>query len=142
MAWGKPALAGGFGSLVGADAVLELARAHGLTEPRSATECVLAAAAEEERGAAFLDELALRISYGVASVNIVLDPGLVVISGELGRAGGQALATRVERAVTRICPTKPRIVLTEVEGNPVLRGALYSALEQAREEVFSSTTDD
>jgi predicted NBD/HSP70 family sugar kinase len=142
MAWGKPALAGGFGSLVGADAVLDLARSHGFAEPGSATECVLAAAADEERGGAFLDELAIRISYGVASVNIVLDPGLVVISGELGRAGGEALATRVERAVTRICPTKPRIVLTEVEGNPVLRGALYSALEQAREEVFSSTTDD
>jgi predicted NBD/HSP70 family sugar kinase len=142
MAWGKPALAGGFGSLVGADAVLELARAHGFTDPGSATECVRAAVADEERGGAFLDELAIRISYGVASVNIVLDPGLVVISGEMGRAGGAALAARVERAVARICPTRPRIALTQVDGNPVLRGALYSALEQAREEVFSSTTDD
>jgi hypothetical protein len=32
--------------------------------------------------------------------------------------------------------------VTEVDGNPVLRGALYSALERAREEVFSTTTDD
>jgi predicted NBD/HSP70 family sugar kinase len=103
---------------------------------------VQAATEDEERGGAFLDELAIRVSYGVASVNIVLDPGLVVISGELGRAGGEALATRVERAVARISPTRPRIVMTEVEGNPVLRGALHSALEQAREEVFSSTTDD
>jgi predicted NBD/HSP70 family sugar kinase len=142
MAWGKPALAGGFGSLVGADAVLALARTHGLTGPGSATECVVAAAADEERGGAFLDELAMRISYGVASVNIVLDPGLVVISGEMGRAGGVALAVRVERAVARICPTRPRIALTQVDGNPVLRGALHLALEQAREEVFSSTTDD
>jgi predicted NBD/HSP70 family sugar kinase len=140
--WGKPPPAGGFGSLVGADAVLELARSHGFSGPRSATECVVAATADEEYGGTFLDELAVRISYGVAAVNIVLDPGLVVLSGELGRAGGEALATRVERAVARICPTRPRIALTRVEGNPVLRGALYSALEQAREEVFSSTTGD
>lgn len=139
-AWGTPALAGGFGSLVGADAVLELARSHGLSES-SAVQCVQAAAADEERGGTFLDELATRISYGVASVNIVLDPGLVVLSGHLGRAGGYPLAERIERAVGRICPTRPRVAVTEVEGNPVLRGALHAALEQAREEVFSTTAD-
>jgi predicted NBD/HSP70 family sugar kinase len=112
-----------------------------MDEP-TAGECVRAAAADEERGGAFLDELATRISYGVASVNIVLDPGLVVMSGELGTAGGRPLAHRVEQAVGRICPTRPRVVVTEVEGNPVLRGALHAALEQAREEVFSSTTGD
>jgi predicted NBD/HSP70 family sugar kinase len=141
MTWGRPALGGGLGSLIGADAVRGLAREHGLDEP-TAGECVRAAAADEKRGGEFLDELATRISYGAASVNIVFDPGLVVISGELGRAGGAPLARRVELAVGRICPTRTRVVVTEVEGNPVLRGALHAALEQAREEVFSSTTND
>ncbi|REE99246.1 ROK family transcriptional regulator [Thermomonospora umbrina] len=140
VSWGKPALAGGFGSLVGADAVLDLARAHGLTEP-TAVDCVAAAAADPSRGLRFLDELAVRISYGVASVNIVLDPGLVVLSGQLGRAGGTPLAERIESAVGRICPTRPRVAVTAVEGNPVLRGALHAALERAREEVFSTTAD-
>lgn len=140
MTWGTPALAGGFGSLVGADAVRDLARGHGFTEP-TAVECVRAAAADEDRGGPFLDELAERLSYGVAAVNIVLDPGLLVIAGELGRLGGTPLARRVERAVARICPTRPRVAVTEVEGNPVLRGALHAALTQAREDVFSSTTD-
>jgi predicted NBD/HSP70 family sugar kinase len=139
MTWGRPALGGGLGSLIGADAVRDLAREHGV-EGSSAVECVRAAAADEERGGAFLDELATRISYGVTSVNIVLDPGLVVISGELGRAGGAPLARRIEQAVARMCPTRPRVTVTEVDGNPVLRGALYAALEQAREDVFSSTT--
>jgi predicted NBD/HSP70 family sugar kinase len=137
MTWGQPALSGGFGSLIGADALLELARAHHRQEPTLA-ECVRAAAAGS--GSAFLDDLATRISYGVAAVNIVLDPGLLVLAGELGRAGGEALAARVERAVARICPTQPRVTVTEIDGNPVLRGALHSALEQAREAVFSSTT--
>ncbi|SEG61309.1 Sugar kinase of the NBD/HSP70 family, may contain an N-terminal HTH domain [Thermomonospora echinospora] len=140
ISWGTPALAGGLGSLVGADAVLALARSHGLTGA-TAVECVREAAADIARGGSFLDELAVRISYGVASVNIVLDPGLVVLSGQLGRAGGAPLAERIEQAVGRICPTRPRVAVTEVEGNPVLRGALHAALEQAREEVFSATAD-
>ncbi|GAB3690052.1 ROK family transcriptional regulator [Actinocorallia lasiicapitis] len=140
LTYGQPALAGGFGSLVGADAVRDLAAAHGFTDV-SAVEAVRLAAADEERGGAFLDELATRLSYGVASVNIVLDPGLVVITGELGTAGGEGLAERIERAVGRISPTRPRIVLGQVEGNPVLRGALHAALSQAREEVFSTTAD-
>ncbi|RAY12014.1 ROK family transcriptional regulator [Actinomadura craniellae] len=139
VSWGKPTLAGGFGSLIGADAVRELARAHGFTEP-TAVECVRAAAADETRGGAFLDELATRISYGVASVNIVLDPGLIVVAGQFGRAGGDPLAERIERAVGRICPTRPQVAISTVDGNPVLRGALHAALERAREEVFSGTT--
>lgn len=137
MSWGKPALSGGFGSLVGADAVRALGRAHGFDEP-TAVDCVAAAAGDVARGGGFLDELALRISYGVASVNIVLDPGLVVLSGQLGRAGRDPLAERIQRAVARISPTCPEVVVTEVEGNPVLRGALHAALERAREEVFSA----
>ncbi|HEY7489203.1 MAG TPA: ROK family transcriptional regulator [Streptosporangiaceae bacterium] len=139
MTWGRPALGGGLGSLIGADAVRDLAREYGLDES-TAAKCVHAAAADEERWGPFLDELATRISYGVTSVNIVLDPGLVVLSGELGKAGGEPLARRVEHAVARICPTRPRVMVTQVDGNPVLRGALHAALEQAREEIFSSTT--
>ncbi|MBW8483601.1 ROK family transcriptional regulator [Actinomadura parmotrematis] len=135
--WGIPALAGGYGSLVGADAVRELAHRHGVAEP-TAVECVRAAAADEDGGGAFLDELASRIAYGVASVNIVLDPGLVVLSGQLGRAGGRPLAARIERVVGRITPTRPTVEVTEVDGAPVLRGALHAALEQARDEVFSA----
>ncbi|GAA5113470.1 ROK family transcriptional regulator [Haloechinothrix salitolerans] len=137
--WGKPALAGGFGSLVGADAVVELAREHGIGAP-SAVECVTAAVSDVDAQAGFLDELATRISLGVASVGIVLDPELLVIAGQLGRAGGSQLATRVNRAVGRICPVTPHIAVTEVDGNPVLRGAIYAALERAREELLDSTT--
>jgi predicted NBD/HSP70 family sugar kinase len=138
--WGKPALAGGFGSLIGADAVLELAGKHGW-HADTAVACVEDATADVDGGTAFLGELATRISYGVASVNIVLDPGLLVIAGPLGRAGGSRLAELVQREVGRICPTQPAVAVTEVDGNPVLRGALSAALERAREAVFSSTTE-
>jgi predicted NBD/HSP70 family sugar kinase len=136
--WGMPALAGGLGKLAGADAVRELGQRHGFECP-SATDCVRAAVAAEEEGGAFLDELATRLAYGVVSVTIVLDPGLVVISGDLGRAGGEELACRIGSAVERMNPpTAPRVVLTQVEGNPILRGGLLAALEHARDDVFSS----
>jgi predicted NBD/HSP70 family sugar kinase len=135
--WGMPALAGGLGALAGADAVRDLARGHGFDGP-SATECVRAAVEAGPAGEAFLDELAGRLAYGVASVTIVLDPELVVISGELGRAGGERLARHIQEAVSGICPTRPRVGLTQLEGNAVLRGALLAALDRARDEVFSS----
>ncbi|GLY72445.1 ROK family transcriptional regulator [Actinoallomurus iriomotensis] len=136
--WGMPALAGGLGALAGADAVRELAREHGFDEP-TATECVRAAASAGASGGPFLDALATRLAYGVASVTIVLDPELILISGELGRAGGERLVGRIQDAVGRICPTNPRVALSQVEGNPVLKGAILAALDRARDEVFSSS---
>ncbi|MET8155154.1 ROK family transcriptional regulator [Sphaerisporangium sp. NPDC005289] len=135
---------GSFQRLVGAVAMGRLAAAHGL---RSGPGADMVQAADMVRAAVetgkdgFLDEVAERLAIGVAAVTVVLDPGLVVLSGDVGRAGGQALAGRVEKAVARICPSRPKVAVTEVEGNPVLRGALAAALDQAREEVFSSTVD-
>ena len=74
----------------------------------------------------------------MASVCVVLDPGLVVLGGEVGRAGGAALADRVAAEVTRICPARPRIVPTGVTGGPVLRGAILAAVDQARKELLAS----
>jgi predicted NBD/HSP70 family sugar kinase len=90
---------------------------------------------------AFLDELAQRVAVGVASVCVVLDPGLVVLGGEVGRAGGTALASRVAAAVAAICPARPRVVPTGVPGEPVLRGAMLAAVDQARAALLASVAD-
>ncbi|GAA3124841.1 ROK family transcriptional regulator [Planomonospora alba] len=127
---------GSFQRLVGGEAVTGLAGAYGI-DGASIAERVRTAVAEGPES--FLDELAGRLAVGVAAVTVVLDPGLIVLSGDVGRAGGPVLAARVEEAVARVCPSRPRVVVTEVEGNPVLRGALVSALHQAREQVFSET---
>ncbi|MBG0821545.1 ROK family protein [Planomonospora sp. ID91781] len=132
-----PSLAGGLQSLVSAETVVGLAASYGFAG-RSAAECVAAAVGAGERGTALLDDIAGRLALGVASVCVVLDPGLVVIAGEVGQAGGSALTTRIEEAVARICPVRPQVAASEVEGNPVLRGAVLEALEQAREEIFSA----
>jgi len=90
---------------------------------------------------AFLDDLAQRVAVGVASVCLVLDPGLVVLGGEVGRAGGTALASRVAACVAAIWPARPRVVPTGVPGEPVLRGAMLAAVDQARAALLASVAD-
>ncbi len=131
---------GGFQSLAGASAVRTLAAEHGFAAP-TAAEAVQAALTSGSRGAGFLDELAHRVAVGVASVCAVLDPGLVVLGGDVGKAGGTALADRVAAGVASIFPARPRVVPTGVPDEPVLRGAMLAALAQARAALLASVAD-
>jgi predicted NBD/HSP70 family sugar kinase len=133
---------GGFQSLAGGSAVRELAAKHGFAAQTPA-EAVQAALSDDGGGGseAFLGELAHRVAVGVASVCVVLDPGLVVLGGEVGRAGGTALADRVAAGVASIWPSRPRVVPTGVPGEPVLRGAMLAAVAQARAALLASVAD-
>jgi predicted NBD/HSP70 family sugar kinase len=152
---------GGFQSLAGGSAVRELAVKYGFAArtPAEAVQAALAghqdaghakqaqhagqaSSAEQASGAeGFLSDLAHRVAVGVASVCVVLDPGLVVLGGEVGRAGGTALADRVAAAVASIWPSRPRVVPTGVPGEPVLRGAMLAAVAQARAGLLASVAD-
>jgi predicted NBD/HSP70 family sugar kinase len=129
----------GFQALVKAGQVVELAAGYGI-EGTDVTEVVgAAAAAETPQADAFLNDFAERLARGVAAVAVILDPGLVVLGGDVARAGGVKLAERVQAATARIAPNATEVALGRVEGSPVVRGALLHALERAREDVFSST---
>ena len=78
------------------------------------------------------------MALGAVAVCTVIDPGLVVLGGEVGLAGGTALADRVAAEVARICPVRPRVVPTAVASEPVLRGALLTAVNQARADLLAS----
>jgi predicted NBD/HSP70 family sugar kinase len=132
---------GSLQSLVGAAAVRQLAERDGFGH-RSAAQSVRAAVAAldagDEHGVAFVGELARRVALGLAAVCAVLDPQLVVLGGAVGQAGGVPLAERVAARVGKICLSNPRVVATGVPENPVLRGAMLTALEQARKELLDS----
>ena len=91
---------GAFQTLAGADAVRAIGREHGFRHAEAA-DVVRAAVAAGEPGEPVLDELARRLALGVAATCLVLDPPLVVLAGEVGQAGGRALAERVERRSPR-----------------------------------------
>jgi predicted NBD/HSP70 family sugar kinase len=135
---------GGFQSLIGAQALLPLAAGYGFAEPTagSAVRAAIAAAGHgDERGGAFLAELAGRVATGVAAICVVLDPGLVVLGGEVGLEGGHALAERVAAEVGRISPARPRVVPTAETGDPVLHGAILAAVDQARSDLLASVAN-
>jgi predicted NBD/HSP70 family sugar kinase len=130
---------GAFQALAGADAVKAIGKKHGF-RGADAADVVRAAVAAGPAGEAVLDDLAGRLALGVAAVCVVLDPPLVVLAGEVSQAGGAALAERVELEVAAITLVSPRVVISEVAVEPVLTGALRTALDAVRDEVFGSTT--
>lgn len=129
----KPA----FQQLAGAEAIRAVAREYGVDG--DAATAVRAAIAAGTAGGPLLDEVARRLALGVASTCVVLDPPLVVLAGEVGRAGGAALAERVQHEVAAITLVRPRVVPTGLDEEPILRGALRTALDAVRDEVFGST---
>jgi predicted NBD/HSP70 family sugar kinase len=93
-----------------------------------------------KHGELFLDALAARIAIGAAAVCAVLDPGCVVLAGEIGRAGGEALATRVAEGLARMTPLPTEVRAGAVEGSAVLRGAVLTAMDAAQNRLFAPET--
>ncbi|MFD4556104.1 ROK family transcriptional regulator [Streptomyces sp. NPDC058469] len=86
--------------------------------------------------ARFLDALADRLALGVASVVALLDPGCVVLGGEVGQAGGDELAVRVAERIVRMSPLPAEVRPSVLGGAAVLRGALLTAQDGARDDLF------
>ncbi|MFJ9903107.1 ROK family transcriptional regulator [Streptomyces sp. NPDC101152] len=149
---------GGFHSLAGAAAIAGLAREHGLSGVggrtpadaapgadgptvaalvRGAVAAVLDGEAPESAPDRFLGALADRLAVGAASVVAILDPGCVVLGGEVGQAGGGELARRVEARVRRMSPLATEVRPSLLGGGAVLRGALLTARDRAQDELFA-----
>ncbi|MBO2440784.1 ROK family transcriptional regulator [Actinomadura nitritigenes] len=146
---------GGVHSLTGGAAVLKLMREHGF-RGRDAATALGRAAAEVGAGRAgtrtaadagaraerALTELATRLGATLATVVAVLDPALVVLTGDVLRAGGEPLRARVQQHLHSLTIPRPEVRLSSLRGNPVLAGALQQALQETRDEVFSTTVPD
>ncbi|MFK4594568.1 ROK family transcriptional regulator [Streptomyces pristinaespiralis] len=133
---------GGFHSLAGSAAICALAERHGIAGAARAQEPPAAAvvrAAVAAGHAGFLDALAHRLALGAAAVVSVLDPGCVVLGGEVGHAGGTALASRVEARVAELSPLRTEIRAGGLGGAAVLSGALLTAREAAQGELFAGS---
>ncbi|WP_438487941.1 ROK family protein [Streptomyces sp. S186] len=126
----RPDAGGGFQRLVGAPSVLALARAVGAPEVRTVAEALARDAVRTE--------VARRLATGLAAVVAVVDPRLVVLSGEVPQAGGEALRALVEAEFTGLALPRPEIRISDIAGNPILTGALRTALAEARDVVFDT----
>ncbi|GGR76708.1 hypothetical protein GCM10010252_14110 [Streptomyces aureoverticillatus] len=115
---------GGFESLVSAAVIRE--QAGGKPLPDALADAVVR------------DELARNLAAGLAAVVAVVDPELVVLSGQVAQAGGEELRLRVEEEMTGLALPRPLLRISELDGDPILTGALRTALTQARDTVFDT----
>ncbi|MFI6081347.1 ROK family protein [Streptomyces sp. NPDC051217] len=138
---------GGFQELAGAQCVPRLARGLGIETPEQPYAYVAAglltkaAAGHEDdpRLAELLRLFAQRLATGLASVTAVLDPELIVLAGGVTTAGGEPLRALVQAELAELAASRPRLLIGEVQRDPVLRGALESALATTRDEVFDTS---
>ncbi|MFI9046550.1 ROK family transcriptional regulator [Streptomyces sp. NPDC053427] len=126
----QPDAGGGFQQLVGSPSVVALAREYGAPGTRTVEEAL---ARDDVRA-----EVARRLATGLAAVVAVVDPRLVVLSGEVPQAGGEDLRARVEEEFTGLALPRPELRISDIGGNPILIGALRTALAEARDAVFDT----
>ena len=129
-----------FQDLVGGAAVLRLAREHGVSGRTAvaAVERAVETVATEPGSVAFLDDLAARIALGLSVIVAVLDPGVVVLGGTVGRAGGPALASRTSKALRSSSRLRSAVVATAVAGDPALVGARAVTVERLTERLLDA----
>ncbi|WP_405782477.1 ROK family transcriptional regulator [Streptomyces sp. NBC_00859] len=131
----------GFHGLAGSAAICALAARHAVTavpEPRepAAAAAVRAARSAGRRGEDFLEAVAGHVAVGAAAVAAVVDPGCVVLGGEIGQAGGEGLAARVERHLAALSPLRTEVRAGRLGGAAVLHGALLTARDAAQNDIF------
>jgi predicted NBD/HSP70 family sugar kinase len=129
--------AGGFQELAGGKQVLALARSLGLRagSPQAAVTRALTTPGAGDR---LLQQLGERVALGLASLVAVLDPALIVLAGGVLSAGGERLADVVRSELADLTVPRPPVELTAVPRDPVLTGALHTALAATREHVFDT----
>ncbi|BBY28074.1 ROK family protein [Mycolicibacterium sediminis] len=116
------------------DAVVTAARDAGLDLP-SAKAVFDAARAGDERAASIVADEASTLARVVAVVTAVLDPGLIVLAGGIGR-NVDLLAEPMRRELAQTIPVVPDIVGGSLGDDAVLVGAIATAKGTAWDLVF------
>ncbi len=118
------------------------ARARALAGPRglawapdpagpSIAELVAAAESDDPVAGQVMDELLDHVGMALVAVGAVVDPGLVILDGPVGRALEPFVPT-LEATLARRLPRAPRLVVSSLRGDSTLLGAVAAALELAR----------
>ncbi|WP_328496288.1 ROK family transcriptional regulator [Streptomyces sp. NBC_00414] len=137
---------GGYQELAGSQAIPKLARELGIRPIPAGPYSEVAAALVEQAAdinagphRRLLETYATGLATGLASLVSVLDPELVVLSGASLSRGGEPLRALVQAELEELAASRPRLVVGDVHEQPVLRGALESALAATRDEVFDTS---
>lgn len=115
-------------------AIVLAAREEGLNPPTAKAVFDMARQGDERALRVVADE-ASKLARVAAVVTAVLDPGLIVLAGGIGRSA-DLLADPMRRALAETIPVVPDIVGGELADDAVLVGAIATAMDTAWDLVF------
>lgn len=120
---------------VSGEAVVEAARALGMTGPLTAKDVFDAARHDDPAAAKAVRQEGERLAHTVAAVAAVLDPDLVVLGGGVGHSADLLLRT-VRDTLKSLTPLRPKVAPSALGEDAVLLGSVATALDTARDVVF------
>ena len=127
---------GAFEEAAAAAGVVRMARKLGMRPPVTPETVFTAARRGHAVASRVVEREAGRLALAIATVTPVLDPELVILGGGIGR-NGDLLLEPIERELRQLLPFRPRVVVSALGEDAVLRGAIATALEVARDRVFT-----
>jgi predicted NBD/HSP70 family sugar kinase len=127
---------GALEAAVGAKAVVAAAREAGVRRATSAAAVFEAARGGDPAAVSVVDAIGARLGLAIAAIVPVLDPGLVVLGGGIGRSADLLLPS-IWREMEAVSPFRPRIEASPLGEEAELVGAVAFALEAARDRLFA-----
>jgi predicted NBD/HSP70 family sugar kinase len=127
---------GAFEEAAAAAGVVRMAKKLGMRMPQTPETIFVAARRGQAVASRVVEMEAARLALAIATVTPVLDPELVILGGGIGR-NGDLLLEPIERELRQLLPFRPRVVVSALGEDAVLRGAVAIALSVARDRVFS-----
>jgi predicted NBD/HSP70 family sugar kinase len=130
---------GAFEEAAAANGIVRTARQLGLQGPVSAEGVFAAARRGDASAVRAVDGEARLLAMAIATIAPILDPELIILGGGVGRSGDLLLGP-LERELHALSPFRPRVLAAALGEDVVLHGAVATALEAARREVFSRSS--
>jgi predicted NBD/HSP70 family sugar kinase len=129
---------GAFEEAAAAAGIVRSARRMGMRAPLTPERIFVAARKGNGAATRVVQAEAALLSLAIATVTQVVDPELVILGGGIGR-NGDLLVEPIERELRQLLPFRPPVAVSALGEDAVLRGAVATALEVARDRVFART---
>jgi predicted NBD/HSP70 family sugar kinase len=127
---------GAFEEAAAAAGIVRIALKLGMRQPLSPEKIFNSARRGHGVASRVVQMEAERLALAIATVTPVLDPELVILGGGIGR-NGDLLLEPIERELRQLLPFRPRVAVSALGEDAVLRGTVAIALEVARDRVFA-----
>lgn len=119
--------------------IVRAARRAGMRGPITARQVFAAAGKGDQRAVGVVAQESLLVAKAICAVITVVDPGLIILGGGVGRADGFADAVRKE--LTSLAPVQPDVKVSALGDDAVVDGCLAAGSQRVWELVNATLSD-